>query len=102
MAELISIFIAEWIGNSTSTSTIPKYHDILRWREDSPSNIPIVEIITGERYREHKDANLAKDERRFDTPADPNVKLHKDKDGQARRDTFHYRSLIGQLNYLTQ
>ena len=35
-------------------------------------------------------------------PADPNVKLHKDKDGLPRTDEWHYRSLIGQLNYLTQ
>ena len=43
-----------------------------------------------------------KDDRQCDTPADPNVKLHKDKDGLPRTDEWHYRSLIGQLNYLTQ
>ena len=43
-----------------------------------------------------------KDDRQHNTPADPNVKLHKDKDGLPRTDEWHYRSLIGQLNYLTQ
>ena len=31
-----------------------------------------------------------------------NVKLHKDVNGISRKDDFHYRSLVGQLNYLTQ
>ena len=30
------------------------------------------------------------------------MKLHKDKDGVPCIDEWHYRSLIGQLNYLTQ
>ena len=42
------------------------------------------------------------DDRQHDTPADPNVKLHKDKDGLPRTDEWHYWSLIGQLNYLSQ
>ena len=37
-----------------------------------------------------------------DTPAEPNVKLHKDVNGMPRKDDFHYRSLVGQLNYLMQ
>ena len=45
---------------------------------------------------------LSKDDRQHDTPADPNVKLHKDKDGLPCTDEWHYWSLIGQLNYLTQ
>ena len=40
-----------------------------------------------------------KDQRMHNTPAD--IILHKDKDGLPRKDDFHYRSLIGQLNYLT-
>jgi hypothetical protein len=40
-----------------------------------------------------------KDQRMHDTPAD--VTLHKDKDGQERKTDFHYRSAIGQLNFLT-
>ena len=31
-----------------------------------------------------------------------NVKLHKDVNGIPRKDNFHYRSLVGQLNYLMQ
>ena len=42
-----------------------------------------------------------KDARLHDTPADPNITLTPDKNGQPRQDTFHYRSLVGQLNYLT-
>ena len=34
-----------------------------------------------------------KDDRQHDMPADPNVKLHKDKDGLPRTDEWHYRSL---------
>ena len=36
-----------------------------------------------------------------DAPADPNVRLTKDEDGETRKDTFHCRSLVGQLNCLT-
>jgi len=39
-----------------------------------------------------------KDERMHDTPADSI--LHRDKDGEPRKTSFHYRSIIGQLNYL--
>jgi hypothetical protein len=39
-----------------------------------------------------------KDARMHDTPAD--VILHRDEDGQERKNEFHYRSVIGQLNYL--
>lgn len=39
-----------------------------------------------------------KDSRMHDTPAD--AILHRDKDGPPRKNEFHYRSLIGQLNYL--
>ena len=42
-----------------------------------------------------------KDQRLHDIPAEPNVRLTKDEDGPERKDKFHYRSLIGQLNYLT-
>ena len=42
-----------------------------------------------------------KDDRQSDTPADPNVKLHKDKDGLPHTDDWHYRSLIGQLAELS-
>ena len=42
-----------------------------------------------------------KDQRVHDTPADPNVHLHKDPNGEERKDDFHYRSLVGKLNYLT-
>ena len=45
------------------------------------------------------DSLQLKDQRQHDTPADQT--LHKDKDGKPRRTDFHYRSLIGQLNYLT-
>ena len=40
-----------------------------------------------------------KDQRMHDTPAD--VVLTPDKDGPPRQDSFHFRSLVGQLNYLT-
>ena len=43
-----------------------------------------------------------KDDRQHDTPSDPNVKLHKDKDGLPCTDEWHYRSLIGHLNYLME
>ena len=39
-----------------------------------------------------------KDMRMHDTPAD--VTLTRDKDGEPRKNDFHYRSIIGQLNYL--
>lgn len=39
-----------------------------------------------------------KDERLHDTPADS--VLHRDAKGEERKTTFHYRSVIGQLNYL--
>ena len=39
-----------------------------------------------------------KDQRIHDTPANPNVHLNKDEDGEERQDKFHYRSLVGQLN----
>ena len=39
------------------------------------------------------------DQRQHQTPADR--VLVPDKDGEARKSDFHYRSLIGQLNYLT-
>ena len=39
-----------------------------------------------------------KDQRMHDTPAD--VILHRDSDGLKRKNEFHYRSVIGQLNYL--
>ena len=42
-----------------------------------------------------------KDQRIHDVPTEPNVRLTKDEDGPERKDQFHYRSLIGQLNYLT-
>ena len=42
-----------------------------------------------------------KDQRMHDVPAEPNARLTKDEDGPERKDQFHYRSLIGQLNYLT-
>ncbi len=42
-----------------------------------------------------------KDQRVHDTPSDPNVRLTKDEEGEERKDSFHYRSLVGQLNYLT-
>ena len=40
-----------------------------------------------------------KDQRQHDTPADSI--LFKDSEGDPRKTDFHYRSLIGQLNYLT-
>jgi hypothetical protein len=40
-----------------------------------------------------------KDARMHDTPADK--VLHKDTDGEPRKCDFHYRSAVGQLNYLT-
>ena len=43
-----------------------------------------------------------KDNHMHDTLAESNVKLHKDVNGISRKDDFHYRSLVGQLNYLTQ
>jgi len=39
-----------------------------------------------------------KDQRMHDTPAD--AILHRDEDGAERKTEFHYRSIIGQLNYL--
>ncbi len=39
-----------------------------------------------------------KDARMHDTPAD--TVLHRDDEGQERKNEFHYRSVIGQLNYL--
>jgi hypothetical protein len=39
-----------------------------------------------------------KDDRMNDTPADSI--LHRDENGQERKTQFHYRSIIGQLNYL--
>jgi hypothetical protein len=39
-----------------------------------------------------------KDQRMHDTPADEI--LHRNEDGQERKTEFHYRSIIGQLNYL--
>lgn len=44
-----------------------------------------------------KATNL-KDQRMHDTPAD--TILRRDTDGQERKTEFHYRSIIGQLNYL--
>ena len=43
-----------------------------------------------------------KDQRTHDTLADPNIRLRKDKAGEERKEKWHYRSLVGQLNYLTQ
>ena len=45
------------------------------------------------------DSLQLKDQRQHDTPAD--VTLHKDLDGEPRKNDFHYRSLVGQLNCLT-
>ena len=42
-----------------------------------------------------------KDQRLHDVPAEPNARLTKDEDGPERKDKFHHRSSIGQLNYLT-
>ena len=42
-----------------------------------------------------------KDQRQHDTPAEHGKLIHKDTDGPPRKMDFHYRSLIGQLNYLT-
>ena len=45
------------------------------------------------------DSLQLKDQRQHDTPADQT--LTRDSDGPERKLDFHYRSLIGQLNYLT-
>ena len=42
-----------------------------------------------------------KDQRMHDVPAEPNARLTKDEDGPERKDEFHCRSSIGQLNHLT-
>ena len=48
-----------------------------------------------------KSCEFLKDQRQHDVPAEPNARLTKDEDSPERKDKFHYRSLIGQLNYLT-
>ena len=46
------------------------------------------------------DSLSLKDDRQHDAPAEPNVTLTKDEDGPPRKEDFHHRSLVGQLNCL--
>ena len=56
-------------------------------------------VLTQPAFIEHIiQATNLKDQHMHDTPAD--VVLHRDEEGPERKTEFHYRSIIGQLNYL--